>query len=102
MLVGEKNPSKHEHDGIGPPSVAQLEELSFRVAQAASEVEFHELPSLPNRPRRRLGGNVGRPVITALPYKYCLTKMGKPKWANPPPEVISNKKNARLLLRLVG
>lgn len=68
MLIGEHYPSKYEHNGIGPPSLAQVEESSFRVAQVASEVEFHELLSLPDRSE-----------FTALPYKYCPTKIGQPK-----------------------
>ncbi len=86
MLIGEENAAKYEHDGIGPPSLAQVEEPLFRVAQVASEVEFHELLPLPDRPRCHLVGNVG----TSLPYKYCRTKMGK---THSPPEVIYKEKH---------
>lgn len=98
MLIGEHYPSKYEHNGIGPPSLAQVEESSFRVAQVVSEVEFHESHPLPDRPRCHLVGNVG----TSLPYKNDPTKVGQPKWANRPLEVICKQKNARLLLRLIG
>lgn len=79
MLIGERYPSKYEHNGIGPPSLAQVEESLLRVAQVASEVEFHVSHPLPDRPRCHLIGNVG----TSLPHKNDPTKVGQPKVGQP-------------------